>query len=88
MFLARCSRELWPTVGALGTRLDMLQKRCSSSRTRGARHSGPDAPRGGEDLARTYEELVVTWPVLTAVIHDLKLYEEVDRYRIRWTPKQ
>ena len=44
---------------------------------------GPDAPRGGEELARTYQELVITWPVLTAVIGDLELSVDADQLRNR-----
>jgi uncharacterized protein involved in exopolysaccharide biosynthesis len=44
---------------------------------------GPDAPRGGEELARTYQELVTTWPVLTAVIDDLGLTVDADQLRNR-----
>jgi capsular polysaccharide biosynthesis protein len=44
---------------------------------------GPDAPRGGEELARSYQELVVTWPVLTEVIRDLELEMDVDQLRDR-----
>ena len=44
---------------------------------------GPDAPRGGEELARTYQELVATWPVLSAVIRDLELDVSVDELRSR-----
>ena len=44
---------------------------------------GPDAPRGGEELARSYQELVVTWPVLAEVIRDLDLEADVEQLRDR-----
>jgi capsular polysaccharide biosynthesis protein len=44
---------------------------------------GPDAARGGEELARTYQELVTIWPVLTAVIGDLELSIDVETLRQR-----
>lgn len=44
---------------------------------------GTDAPRGGQDLARTYQELVITWPVVEPVIQELGLRVDVDELRGR-----
>lgn len=44
---------------------------------------GTDAPRGGQELARTYQELVITWPVLEPIMQELGLPVDIDDLRGR-----
>ena len=44
---------------------------------------GADAARGGQDLARTYQALVGTWPVLEPVIAELGLDTDVEELQRR-----
>lgn len=44
---------------------------------------GTDAPRGGQELARTYQELVLTWPVLEPAMQALELAVDFEALRDR-----